>query len=192
MLSRHRGQDLTLASDGLPALSVAGHAKDKEFTLRSIAGIFTGAMYKKWPGRLYYVDLFSGPGKCVIRNSKEETAGSPLIAAKVPFTNYYFADEDSDSIEVLKQRIERLNLNGKKFFYHVGKADDTIDEILKVLPSPRQSLGLAFLDPWGWDFSFENLSRLTRSRRLDILINFNIGYMKRNWQEASLTLEYSR
>ena len=189
MTNRNRGQQLTFASDGLPALSVAEHAKDKEFTIRNIAGIFTAAMHKKWPDRLYYVDLFSGPGKCVIRNSREETEGSPLIAAKVPFTNYFFADEDSDCINTLRRRIERLDLNGKKFSYHVGKADEIVDEILKKLPPQRQSLGLAFLDPWGWDYSFASLEKLTRGRRLDLLINFNIGHMKRNWRGPSSTLD---
>ena len=49
------------------------------------------------------------------------------------------------------------------------------------MPHPDRSLGLAFLDPWGWDFSFEDLKTVSRGRRLDLLINFNIGYMKRNW-----------
>jgi hypothetical protein len=29
-------------------------------------------MKKKWVGKLYYVDLFAGPGKCRIRETQEE------------------------------------------------------------------------------------------------------------------------
>ena len=64
-----------------------------------------------------------------------------------------------------------------------------MDEVLRGLLHPNRSLGLAFLDPWAWDFSFEALRRLTRGRRLDILMNFNIGYMKRNWRYESPELD---
>ena len=60
---------------------------------------------------------------------------------------------------------------------------------MRELPQANRSLGLAFLDPWAWDFSFESLKRLTRGRRLDILINFNISYMKRNWRHESPHLD---
>lgn len=184
-----RGQPLKAASDGLLALDVAGHAKDKEFRLGNIADIFAKAMHKKWPEKLYYVDPFCGPGKCVLRNSGEELLGSPLIASEAPFTYYFFADENDYCIEALKDRLSRKNMTGKLPRYFIGKADQTIDEILKVLPPKHESLGLAFLDPWGWDFSFKSLHKLTEGRRLDILINFNIGYMKRNWWEESGTMD---
>ena len=185
MNSRNRGQKLKTASDGLPALSVAEHAKNKEYTLQNITRIFTQAMRNKWPGKLYYVDSFCGPGRCLIRNSGEETDGSPIIAARVPFSYYYFADGDGRCIAALKKRIEGMNLSEKPVCYYTGEANETIDEVLRELPSERESLGLAFLDPWAWDFSFENLKKLTRGRRLDILINFNIGDMKRRWWEPS-------
>jgi three-Cys-motif partner protein len=166
-------------------LSVAEHAKDKEYQLKNITGIFTQAMKNKWPGRLYYVDPFSGPGKCVIRDSDEETEGSPMIAAGKPFTNYYFADSDARSIDALKERVKRLNLSEAQVYCYTGDASETIGEMLKELPTARESLGLAFLDPWAWHFSFEDLKKLTRGRRLDVLINFNIGDMKRRWWELS-------
>ena len=189
MTSRSRGQELTTSSDRLPALSVADHAKNKEYTLQNITRIFTQAMKNKWPGKLYYVDTFCGPGKCVIRNSEEETDGSPIIAARVPFTYYYFGDKDGRCINALKQRLEGMDLSEKSVWYYNGEANETIDQILKELPSARESLGLAFLDPWAWDFSFENLKKLTRGRRLDLLINFNIGDMKRRWKERSPKLD---
>ncbi len=189
MTARNRGQELTKASDGLFALSVAGHAKEKEFALKNITGIFTQAMKNRWPGRLYYVDLFYGPGRCAIRDSDAETEGSPLIAVEAPFTCYYFADADESSIDVLRKRVAGLDCSGKRLHYYAGKAEETVAEVLRELPHPNRSLGLAFLDPWAWDFPFEALRRLTRGRRMDILINFNIGYMKRNWRYESPELD---
>ena len=189
MNSRNRGQELVTASDGLPALSVAQHAKDKEYALTNITNIFTQAMKNKWPGRLYYVDLFSGPGLCVVRDSEQEVVGSPIIAALVPFTHYFFADEDHRCIDALKERVARLNLSDRHFHYYTGEADETIARILKDLPPRNASLGLALLDSWAWDFSFDNLKKLSRNRRLDILINFNVGDMKRRWSEPSSRLD---
>ena len=162
---------LAKASDGLLALSVAEHAREKEFALKNITGIFTQAMKNKWPGKLYYVDLFCGPGRCVIRHSDAETEGSPLIAVEAPFNHYYFADVDDPSIGVLRKRVAAIDCSGKRLHYYAGRAEETVDKVLSELPHPNRSLGLAFLDPWAWDFSFEGLKRLTKGRRLDILIN---------------------
>lgn len=189
MTIRNRGQELTGASDGLPALSVPPHAKEKEHRLKKITGIFTRAMKDTWPQRLYYVDPFCGPGRCVIKVTGEETEGSPLIAARAPFTSYYFGDMDDNSIDTLKRRLKEVDLSKKRVFYYTGAADQTIDQILQNLPSRWKSLGLAVLDPWGWDFSFQSLKKLTDGRRLDLLINFNIGHMKRNWAEESGQLD---
>ena len=189
MTARNRGQELTKASDGLLALSVAEHAREKEFALKNITGIFTQAMKNRWPGRLYYVDLFSGPGRCVIRDSTAETEGSPLIGVEAPFTHYYFADADESSIDALRKRVAGIDCSGKLLHYYAGTAEETVDEVLRELPHPKRSLGLAFLDPWAWDFSFESLKRLTKGRRLDIVVNFNIGYMKRNWRYESPDLD---
>ena len=189
MTTRNRGQELTTASDGLPALSVADHAREKEFALRNITSIFTQAMSNKWPGKLYYVDLFCGPGKAVLKASGTEVQGSPLIAAEARFSSYYLADEHGASVDALEQRISRKDYSDKEFHYFRGKAEDTLEEILRKLPRANRSLGLAFLDPWAWNFSFSTLKTLTEGRRLDILINFNIGYMKRNWRLQSQELD---
>ena len=106
-----------------------------------------------------------------------------------PFTYYYFADSDERYIDALKERIASMNLAGKHVHYYIGDAEDTVDLILRDLPPANRSLGLAFLDPWAWDFSFENLKKLTKSRRLDLLINFNIGDMKRRWMEPHEKLD---
>ena len=109
MTARNRGQELTKASDGLFALSVAEHAKEKEFALKNITGIFTKAMKNRRPGRLHYVHLFSGPGRRVIGDSDAETEGSPLIAVEAPFTRYYFADADEPSIDALRRRVAEID-----------------------------------------------------------------------------------
>jgi three-Cys-motif partner protein len=181
---RARGQDFVTASDGLPALLVSDHVREKEFAIERMIAIFNNGMQKKW-NRRYYIDLFSGPGKCLIRGSREEVEGSPILAAKsrVQFTDYFLVDIYSDCLEALRTRINSLGLASQQDFnYYPGEADAVIDELVAELPDGQTSLGLAVIDPWGWDFSFETMAKLAAGRRLDLVINFPIVNIKRNWQ----------
>ena len=182
--SRSRGQDSVTASDGLSALLVSEHVKEKEFAIDRMIAIFTNGMQRKW-ARRYYIDLFAGPGRCLIRGSEEEVEGSPILAAKskVKFTDYFFADKNLHFLEALRKRIDNLGLKEPHSFrYDPGDADKVAGELTANLPEASSSLGLAVIDPWGWDFSFETLATLTMRRRLDLVINFPIVYIKRNWR----------
>ena len=185
MVTGARGQDLVLGSDGLPALEVAAHTKEKEFVVDRITDIFNVGMQHLWSQR-YYIDLFCGPGLCKLKDDGGEIAGSPMLAAKskAKFTHYYFADENGTNLSALEQRISRLRLpRTQDIHYYQGEADTLVDRILDELPPPRRSLGLAVFDPWGWDFSFSTLAEITKGRRLDLVVNFPIGYIKRNWEK---------
>ena len=58
---------------------------DKKVYVEKYLGIFTKGVSNKWGGKLAYVDLFSGPGKNVIRETGEEVEGSPLLALQCDF-----------------------------------------------------------------------------------------------------------
>ncbi len=167
-----RGQDLVTASDGLAALEVPEHVREKEFAIERMIAIFTNGMQNKW-NRLYYIDLFAGPGRCLIKGSGGEVEGSPILAAKskVKFTDYFLADNSSDSLEALRKRVDSLgSMELASFHYYPGNADTVVDELTANLPEARTSLGFAVFDPWGWDFSFATLAygrNLTYGRRLD-------------------------
>ena len=174
---------MVVASDGLAALEVAEHAREKEFAINGIVNIFTAGMQRKW-SQLYYIDPFAGPGVCRVKGSAEEIDGSPIVAAKskAKFTDYFLADKDAGSLDVLRKRIDGLKLpETVRFKYCANDADLAMNEILSDLPPSKSSLGLALLDPWAWDFSFDSLAKLTSGRRLDLVINFPIGFIKRNW-----------
>ena len=49
-----------------------------DITTRAMVG------HPKWPEGLVYVDLFGGPGVCVLSGSRRRIPGSPLIAAHSP------------------------------------------------------------------------------------------------------------
>jgi hypothetical protein len=68
--------ELTTASDGLPARCVGQWSKDKCYYIGRYAAIFSAGMKDKFPKR-DYIDLFAGPGRCVLSDDSGEFDGSP-------------------------------------------------------------------------------------------------------------------
>jgi three-Cys-motif partner protein len=164
------------SNDGEIAIEVGPWAKDKLHYVKGFCEIFNLGMKRNWKNRAY-IDIFSGPGRCIIDNPKEEIPGSPLLAlnCNVPFTHYYFNDDDSDLINALKNRTKQhntFNIN----YYHTD-CNLVIDMLLKDLPS--YSLDFCFIDPLNWEISFDSIRKLTSGRKMDLAITFHIGMMKR-------------
>jgi len=160
-----------VGSDGLVARDSGLWATEKLYYLDHYLDIFSVGMNKKWAGKLYYVDLFAGPGKCLIRESNEEIDGSPLIALKFNFAKYFFVEFDEKRCRALAARV-KARAPEKDVEIVQGDCNDEIENI-KLPPS---SLGLAFIDPTGVSsLAFETIRKLARSRKIDLIINFPEG-----------------
>ncbi len=163
-----------LGADGLLARESGVWAKEKLYYLEHYLDIFSVGMSKKWKGKLYYVDLFAGPGRCRIPETQEEFDGSPLIALKFNFTKCFFFESDPPCFKALETRIK--NRAPEKLKNVELVPDDCNEEVSKVsLPSPS-SLGVAFVDPTGISpLPFETIKKLTARRKIDLIINFHEG-----------------
>jgi three-Cys-motif partner protein len=163
-----------LGSDGLPVRDSGIWAKEKLHYLEHYLNIFFIGMRKKWPGKLYYVDLFAGPGRCYIRETREEIDGSPLIALRFSFAKYFFIEMDAGCHKALETRIKvRAPDKVKNIVLIQG---DCNQEIRNIKPPPSPALGLAFIDPTGISqISFETIRKLTQDRKMDLIINFPEG-----------------
>jgi three-Cys-motif partner protein len=161
-------------SDGLLVRDSGVWTKEKLYYFEHYLHIFSVGMHKKWPDKLYYVDLFAGPGRCLIRETQEEIDGSPLIALKYDFEKYFFLEADSECYAALKARVKaRAPEKLKKVKLIFGDCNEQIDE---VRPPQPPSLGLAFVDPTGISqISFDTIQKLTSKRKIDLLINFPEG-----------------
>lgn len=171
-----RTGELIIASDGYPAMVVGPWAREKLHYVRGYCSIFEGGMKHKWPTRTY-IDLFAGPGRCIVDDSGEEIDGSPLVALKtqVPFTHYFFNDADPRVTEALTSRIAAIGSPNVRI--STRECNEVIDELAKRLP--RSSLDFCFIDPFAWEIRFESIRKLTEGRRIDLLITFHCGSMKR-------------
>lgn len=168
--------DLTVGSDGELMLAVGRWSKDKLFYIGRYCDIFSGGMKEKWPNRTY-IDLFAGPGMCLVQTTKKEIKGSPLLAlsCSVPFSHYFFNDIDPDIIKSLKVRTAAHSSVVIEYFNK--DCNVVVDELLQKLP--LGSLDFCFIDPFNWEISFDSIRKLTENRRMDLAVTFHIGNIKR-------------
>lgn len=133
-----------------------------------------------------YIELFSGPGRVLIRNDQNSTEGSPLVAwqrsahphtgrAK-PFDQCFFADADAANVEALRARAGALNIPAKVFR---GNAEETVDEVVRCLPP--NGFHFAFLDPFNIQtLPISIIEKLAQWERMDILVHFSVMDVVRN------------
>jgi three-Cys-motif partner protein len=159
-------------------------AQDKLFYVKHYIDTFEKSMRNsKWRSRIY-IDLFSGPGKCKDRKTHEYFLGSPLLAltATYPFTNYFFADMDNESIDALRTRSKATGISENRIRFLIGDASETVIEITKeirridkpYIPDVWPSLNLAFLDPNGVDeLKWHIVAELAQMKRMDLIIHYS-------------------
>ncbi len=183
------GQGLVTASDGLPALVTGQWSLAKHDYIHRLAVIFSTGM-KNIKRYRCFIDLFAGPGLCVAEEGQAEFPGSPLQAIEVPdrFTHYLFNDINPSSIAALRSRVANLD-SPPTPIYFTQDCNRVVPELRKALPPASQSLELAVIDAWGWEMSFDAVASLTRGRRMDIIVTFPIGFIKRNWNKDLIRLD---
>jgi three-Cys-motif partner protein len=162
------------SSDGLVVRETGPWVKDKLHYLGRYLKIFSVGMKNKWAGKLYYVDLFAGPGRCRIRDTQKEVDGSPLVALLgFDFAKYFFFEVDRTCFEALDARAKKRapqKYDKVKMIY--GDCNETIEQV----ELPSLGLGLAFIDPTGISqISFDTVRKLTADRQIDLIINFPEG-----------------
>lgn len=174
-------------TDGLPAMCVG------EWSLRKheLIGKYAQAAHlarKKFRHRCY-LDLFCGPGRVYIKNTKRFEDGSALTAWRRSagfdgaFTELLIGDIDAVAVDACRQRLEACRAPVRSFH---GPAENTIDEALKLMPA--SGLHLALLDPFNLaNLKFDLIRRLSAFQRVDIIVHFSAADLKRN-----LELDFER
>ncbi|WP_409188500.1 three-Cys-motif partner protein TcmP [Bradyrhizobium sp. RDM4] len=179
-------------TDGLIVDEVGKWASEKHARVKAYIEIASATRAKyvpppSWRGGACYIELFSGPGRSLIRNTKDIINGSPLVAfnaaqASVPFTEMHLNDFDSTKSAAVDARIRALG--GAPICYS-EPADVAIDKIVAAVnPS---GLHFAFLDPYNLeDMSFEIIRKLSKLK-VDMLIHVSVHDLQRNLDSYSKT-----
>lgn len=176
-----RDSDLIMGDDGHWVRPVGPWSRDKLYFLSRYLDAFTTSMREKW-GSLHYIDLFSGPGVCKIREGGELIDGSPLLAANVnhKFVQLHLCDSDQRCTSSLAARLQMIS-QPREPDIQTGDANECVHKIVEKIPS-RGCLSLAFLDPSGLHLHYSTLEALA-SRKIDLIIFFpdHIDAL-RNWK----------
>jgi three-Cys-motif partner protein len=180
------GDAYVLAGDGLPARQVGIWSAEKLTVVGRYMGIVTGGMSGRWDG-LTHVELFPGPGRCVVEETGEEIPGSPLLAlgTKKPFDRIVCVEADPVAYEALQRRVD-MHERRKTVKLILGDCNEVIDEVLAEIP--QRHLALVFIDPEGVKgFEFSTVQHLT-GRNTDFIIlfpqNMAINRNRDKWRAA--------
>jgi three-Cys-motif partner protein len=158
------------ACDGLPIRDSGAWIATKHQLLTYYAHLFATGMKHLWKSRVY-LELFSGPGRCLIRKTGKEDLGSPLKVIEHEFTKFIFTEMSLPVAEALAKRIESFD-NAENSEIWCGDCAEAIQRIR----IPSGSLTLAFIDPTGISHApFSLIEALHRKTRCDLLINIQHG-----------------
>ena len=128
-----------------------------------------------------FIDLFAGPGKCIIKNEKREIDSGGMRSFKrdeAPFNEYFYFDISSVNTHALEKRLSsKSNCNVR-----CGDSNTLINELVEMLSQKPYRYHFAFIDPFGPDgLKFETIRKLAKLNRMDILLHFPIGSIKGIW-----------
>ena len=182
----------TLGEDGLSVQCVGAWAEDKYFFLEAYLNASCEARRKfADKNNAVFIDLFAGPGKCVIRGEKREILSGGMRALQrdeAPFNELFFFDVSKTNTEALLKRVN----NNANCHVMCGDSNALVSNLVNSLLQKYYRYHLAFIDPFGPDnLKFNTLKELARLERMDMLIHFPIGAIKRNlpnWKKKTNTI----
>jgi three-Cys-motif partner protein len=186
------GNCAVLGSDQLPLQCVGAWVKDKYFHLENYLNASCEARRKfSDQNNAVFIDLFAGPGKCVIKNENKEIQSGGLRALnrnQARFNELFYFDINKDNTDALKQRVN----NHPNCNIITGDSNFEIFNLVKNLLRKEYRYYFAFIDPFGPDgLKFGTLKELAKLNRMDLLIHFPIGAIKRNlptWKLKTSTI----
>jgi len=168
-------------SDDHPVQCVGGWVEDKYYFLERYLNASREARRKFADrGNAVFIDLFSGPGHCIIREKKTEIKSGGFRAIELneaPFNEYIFCDIDESNIEAFKQRTRQKKI----CIFYTGDSNNTIKSVVNHLKKKDYRYHCVYVDPFAPEnLNFNTLKVLAQFKYMDMLIHFPIGSIHRN------------
>lgn len=128
------------------------------------------------------MDLYGGPGRTIIEETRELADGSPLVAWRAavdtpwPFGEMYVADANPEYCGAVATRLQARDAHARvKCAQAIEAARWAADSI-----DPR-GFHLAFIDPYNLaDLPWEALDLLTWHQHIDFIVHFSQADLTRN------------
>jgi len=165
--------------DQLPIRCVGAWAIQKIHHLVQYFTIFSLGMKNKWDGKINYIEICSGPGRCINRSTGFEFNGTSLCIIQNEACKHLnkamFFDYNPRVIEILNSRIAANNTpNALALIGDYNNPDKICDDIINA--TKGIGLYLVFIDPTDCSIPFSLIRTLkNRLNKIDFIINFAIG-----------------
>jgi three-Cys-motif partner protein len=170
-----------IAHDGHIARVVEEWNTEKLFYVDRYMDIFCTGMHRSWPN-LVYADMLAGPGMCIDSDSGAESPGSPMLAIGHRWFGRLFLNDAEPSVTASLSARVRAKSPAAQVRVSTGDCNQVVEDAREFL-FPEQSwnrtLGLAVIDPSAFQMRFDSIARLTAGIRLDLLIVFMTGFVRR-------------
>lgn len=151
--------------DGLPVRCVGSWANQKIYYLIEYFKLFTGGMKNKW-GRLRYVEICSGPGRCILREDRKEQDGTALCVLNSELFQHIssavFVDSSQVVVDTLNARIESAGKNAIAKAI-VGDYNNPQSMVASLKSSSADELTLCFIDPTDCSLPFYTILEIKRA-----------------------------
>ncbi len=139
------------------------------------------AASKRWPNRVY-IDPFCGPGRIQVRDevftrpNGALTAWLQSIKSKSPFTKLLIGDIDPRRVHACYERLVAQGANVTSF---IGRAEDTVKQMVAAVPSG--SLCLVYVDPYNLELlNYGMIQELAKLKHVDFVFHFSTMDLTRN------------
>jgi three-Cys-motif partner protein len=165
--------------DGLPVRCVGEWAMEKIYHLIQYLGIFSSGMKYKWDGKINYIEICSGPGRCIKRNNGLEFNGTSLCVIEHPCMRHLnkalFFDYNPKVVDSLNQRIAGKGvINAKAAFGDYNDPQSICEVIRREIK--QNGLNLVFIDPTDCSLPFILVKALKANfKNIDLIINIALG-----------------
>jgi three-Cys-motif partner protein len=171
-IERHVTQAQLVVDDELLfSRAVHLHSALKSYCARRYAEIVGRVMGPSW--KLWWIELFAGPGRLWVRDSGKFIPGSPVEALKVPrpFDGYVFSDLELACVESLKRRLAgQANV---RVLHGDANSPELLARIARIVP--KRGITVLYGDPAGLDLTWDTIKFfIDRYRHLDLLLNVPI------------------
>lgn len=186
--------------DDFDLAEIGPWARQKYSLLYEYMVLFSTGMKNRWNKRVY-IDLFSGPGKGIVKGTNNIYKTSPLLALSVKdkFDKYIFCDISENNINVLKKRVE-IEFPNSDVTYLIGDSNELASDIIEKLKHYKKSdrmLSFCFVDPFSMNIKFSTI-RTIQEIFADFLVFLALGmdanrnkrlYLNKNHERISEFLD---
>lgn len=166
-----------IGTDGEKIRCVGNWAYQKVYYITRYFNTFNQGMKNKFSEK-NYLEICSGPGRCIYKNEGEEYDGTALAILNEPSYEYaksvLFFDKEEEVVNILNRRIIKLGKEDKSkaFIADYYKYDDIINIISKNI-NKTNSLNLLVIDPTDCSVPFETIKKIKEYLgKVDLIINF--------------------